>query len=141
MKRIYALLFATISVLAIASCGNNAAPGADTANTAKAAPQGENIYKSSCISCHQANGEGIPGSFPPLAKADYLADHEKAITMVVKGSTSEINVNGTKYSVMMPSQRLSDDEVAAVLTYVYTNFGNTGAVITPEQVKEVRAKY
>jgi len=140
MKNFCTILLAVIT-LSIASCGNNATPGTGTTNAPTAAPSGETIYKNNCSTCHMANGGGVPGSFPPLAKADYLADHEQVIKMVVKGSSSEITVNGNKYSNMMPPQQLSDDEVAAVLTYVYTNFGNTGAVITPDQVKEIRAKY
>ncbi len=141
MKKVSFVLLIVIGILAVSSCGSNTAPEAGTANTMKPAPSGEDIYKNNCIACHQANGAGVPPSYPPLAKADYLADHGKAITMVIKGSSSEIMVNSTKYSNMMPAQQLSDEEVAAVLTYVYTNFGNTGAVITPEQVKEIRAKY
>lgn len=140
MKNLCTILLAAIA-LSVTSCGNNTTPDSGSANTAKAAPAGETIYKNNCSTCHMANGQGVPGSFPPLAKADYLANHEQAIKMVVKGSSSEITVNGDKYSNMMPPQQLSDDEVAAVLTYVYTNFGNTGAVITPDQVKEIRAKY
>ena len=90
--------------------------------------------------CHQANGEGVPGTFPPLAKSDYIADRAKTIRQVLKGSSGAILVNGTTYNSTMPPQSLSDEEIAQVLTYVYTAWGNSGIRITTEEVKAVKSK-
>ena len=52
--------------------------------------------------------------------------------------TGEITVNGETYNSAMPAQRLSDEDVAAVLNYVYSNWGNNGTTITPEKVKDTK---
>lgn len=100
---------------------------------------GKKIYMQACFACHQANGEGVANAFPPLAKADYLnADENRAIDVLLHGLSGEITVNGKKYNSIMPSQQLSDSEVAAVLTYVYNSWGNKGSEITPEMVSKRR---
>ena len=100
---------------------------------------GKKLYGSTCFACHQANGEGIPNAFPPLAKSDYLnADSKRAIDVVMHGLRGEITVNGKKINSVMPSQILSDEEIADVLTYVYSSWGNNNTVITPAMVKAQR---
>lgn len=101
---------------------------------------GQRIYESTCLACHQANGSGVAGAFPPLAKSDYLnADKSRAIQTVIGGRTGEIVVNGTKYNSIMPAQQLSDEDVANVLTYVYSAWGNSGKEVKPDEVKAERA--
>ncbi len=100
---------------------------------------GKNSYMQTCFACHQAEGQGIPNAFPPLAKSDYLnADVNRAIDIVLRGKTGEITVNGAKYNSVMTSQTLSDDEVANVLTYVYNSWGNSKKTVTPAMVKSRR---
>lgn len=99
---------------------------------------GAMVYTQVCQACHQANGEGIPGAFPPLAKADYLKNVGASIHAVIKGLQGEITVNGVKYNGVMPAQNLSNEEVANVMTYVYNNFGNDGTVVTPDMVQAQR---
>jgi nitrite reductase (NO-forming) len=100
---------------------------------------GKDKYMATCLACHQANGQGIEGAFPPLAKADYLnADVNRAIDIVLHGKTGEITVNGKKYNSVMTAQALSDEEVSNVLTYVYNSWGNSKKEVTPEMVKAVR---
>jgi len=136
---------ATLTIFA-AACGSNEQKEdkppfqASSAPAQAAAPSGETIYKRSCTSCHMANGEGIPNVYPPLAKSDYLADKDRAITQVIKGSSGEIVVNGNKYNNTMPPQQLNDEEIAAVLTYVYSSWENNGTKVTAEEVKAIRAK-
>lgn len=102
---------------------------------------GERIYTNNCLACHQANGLGIKGAFPPLAKSDYLnADKTRAIQTVVFGKEGEIVVNGEKFNSVMPAQLLNDEDIANVLTYVYSAWGNSKKVVTPSEVKVVRAK-
>lgn len=102
---------------------------------------GKQIYGQTCIACHQAEGQGIPNAFPPLAKADYLnADVNRAIEIVLRGKTGEITVNGVKYNSVMTKQMISQEEVANVLTYVYNSWGNNKTVVTTEMVKKVSAK-
>jgi mono/diheme cytochrome c family protein len=100
---------------------------------------GKIVYNKTCVACHQMNGAGIPGAFPPLAKSDYLnADVNRAIKQVLVGSTGPITVNGKKYVTPMPKQVLSDQQIADVLTYIYASWGNNKSVVTPEMVKAIR---
>lgn len=102
---------------------------------------GKNTYMQTCFACHQAEGQGIPNAFPPVAKSDYLnADVNRAIDIVLHGLTGEITVNGQKYNSIMTAQTLSDDEIANVLTYVYNSWGNSKKEVTPAMVKAVRNK-
>ena len=102
--------------------------------------RGKRIYDTSCFACHQTNGQGLPGAFPPLAKSDYLNNKTKAISAVVHGLEGKITVNGKEYDSIMPAQVLSDEDVANVMTYVYSAWGNSKKVVTPAEVKAVRAK-
>ena len=102
---------------------------------------GKQTYMQTCFACHQAEGQGVPSAFPPLAKSDYLnADVDRAISAVVNGLTGEITVNGETYNSVMTRQMLSSEEVANVLTYVYNSWGNSGAVVTKEMVDKVKNK-
>ena len=102
---------------------------------------GKQVYGQTCIACHQAEGQGIPNAFPPLAKSDYLnADVDRAIEAVLFGLSGEITVNGEKYNSIMTAQMISQEEVANVLTYVYNSWGNNKTVVTPEMVNKVKEK-
>ena len=138
MKKLYVIAIAEFLILFISSCGNNSSP--KSTSSAPVTESGEAIYKRTCITCHQAGGEGIQGTYPPLAKSDFLADKDKTIEQVIKGHMGEMIVNGVKYNNVMPPQQLSDDEIVAVLNYVNSSFGNSGAQIATADVKAVRAK-
>jgi nitrite reductase (NO-forming) len=100
---------------------------------------GKNVFESNCLACHQANGEGIPNAFPPLAKSDFLnADHNRAIGILLNGRSGPITVNGKNFDSVMPAIALNDEQIANVLTYVLNNFGNNGGQVTPSQVKAKR---
>lgn len=100
---------------------------------------GKNIFTRTCFACHQSEGQGIEGIFPPLAKSDYLnADVNRAIKTVINGLQGEITVNNVKYNSIMTSQNLSDQEIADVLTYVYNSWGNSKKVVSPQMVKQNR---
>jgi nitrite reductase (NO-forming) len=92
-----------------------------------------------CFACHQAEGQGVPNAFPPLAKSDFLnADVDRAIDIVLHGKTGEITVNGKTYNSVMTQQMLSAEEIANVLTYVYNSWGNSGKVVTKDMVDKVK---
>lgn len=100
---------------------------------------GKNVYHQNCAACHQPNGQGIIGAFPPLAKSDFLVKNkDQAIHAVVNGLEGAITVNGEAYNSVMPKLELSDEQAANVLTYVYNSFENPGGEITPAQVKAQR---
>ena len=102
---------------------------------------GAALFTGTCSVCHQTNGEGMPGVFPPLAKSDYLAQgNAKSIAVVINGLSGLVKVNGKDYnSVMPPMSQLNDDAIANILTYVTNSWGNTGDQITQAEVAKVRA--
>ncbi len=102
---------------------------------------GEAHFNGTCSVCHQANGQGIEGVFPPLASSDLLAATPKrAITIALNGLSGPLTVNGKTYnSVMPPMSQLNDDEIANILTYVTHAWGNQGAgAFTAAEISAVR---
>ncbi|MDP2316358.1 MAG: copper-containing nitrite reductase [Pseudomonadota bacterium] len=102
---------------------------------------GEALFAGTCSTCHQADGKGLEGVFPPLAGSDYLlADKQRAIGVVINGLNGPVTVNGKDYtSVMPPMSQLNADEVANILTYVLNAWGNDGGVVSAAEVTSVRA--
>jgi nitrite reductase (NO-forming) len=124
---------------AVATATKNAATGVLTvADQVKA---GEALFAGTCSVCHQPNGAGLPGVFPPLAKSDYLAaDTKRAIDVVLNGLTGKVTVNGSEYnSVMPPMTQLNDDAIANILTYVMNSWGNKGGRVLTADVQKARA--
>lgn len=110
-----------------------------TDKTVSSADAGKTIYQQTCLPCHGSSGEGVQGTYPPLAKSDFLlADKNRAIHQVLEGSSATYIVNGTSYNAMMPPQQLSNEQVAQVLDYVYHAWGNNGPHITAADVKAVK---
>lgn len=126
---------ATPSAAAEATPSTQAAGGA-TADLAK----GEQVYTANCASCHQANGEGMAGTFPPIAGSEQAnGPAEEHIKIVLKGLSGPIKVKGTEYNgAMPPFAQLSDEEIAAVVSYERSSWGNTGGAVTADQVKALR---
>jgi nitrite reductase (NO-forming) len=118
------------------------AAAAGTLSKADQVHAGEQLFAGTCSVCHQANGAGLPGVFPPLAKSDFLAaDPKRAMNIVLKGLNGKVTVNGQEYnSVMPPMSQLNDDEVANILTYVLNSWGNAGGQISAAEVKAARAQ-
>ena len=107
---------------------------------AQSMKRGQEVFNATCKNCHQENGQGMPGVYPPLAKSDFLAqDTKRAIDIVVNGINGEIFVNGKKYNLDMPAQtQLSDQQVTDVLNFVRNSWGNKGKAIKAAQVKAER---
>ncbi len=103
--------------------------------------KGKRIYAQTCFACHQTEGQGIPSVFPPLAKSDFLmADKARAIRGVIKGQSGEMVVNGQKFNGLMPPVLLNDEQIAHVLTFVRNTWGNSGDIVTVEEVQKVHAE-
>ena len=102
---------------------------------------GERLYSDYCASCHKADGKGVEGTFPPLVGTDrILGDKSTLVSTVLDGVSGEIIVNGVKYNEHMPSFAfLPDDEIARILTYIRSSFGNQASEITEEEVRRLRS--
>ncbi|MGI9302721.1 MAG: cytochrome D1 domain-containing protein [Gammaproteobacteria bacterium] len=100
---------------------------------------GKEVYGRVCAACHQPDGKGLAGAFPPLNDSDFLReDLDRAIGAVVNGLTGPVVVNGTQYSGSMPPMGyLKDGEIAAALTFVLQTW-NGGGNVTVDQVTAVR---
>ena len=103
--------------------------------------RGAVLYKKYCLSCHQANGTGVPKMNPPLIKTSYVTgDKSKLIKWVLQGSVEHVEIDGEDYSNNMPAQNaLTDQQIADVLTYIRGSFGNKASAVLPAEVKTVRA--
>lgn len=100
---------------------------------------GQRVYEANCMACHQANGEGIPGAFPPLAKSDYLNNNPLlGVNAIIKGLSGPIKVNNVNYNGVMPAMNLNDEDIANVITFVLNNWDNAGGKVSAEQVAKQR---
>src|SRR5690349_18720812 len=106
--------------------------------------KGQKIYKLYCSACHQDDGNGNPSTgFPPLAGSDWVAakDPSRIIRIVLNGLSGPITVSGKPWgqAAMLPwRDALTDDDVAAVLTYVRSSWGNKAPALKAEDVKPIR---
>ncbi len=102
--------------------------------------RGVAVYRKECMSCHQADGGGVPHLNPPLSEnTDVLGDKKKIISIVLKGMEDRIPLDGEYYSNSMASHaHLSNLEIADVLTYIRASFGNKASAVTPAEVALVR---
>lgn len=123
--------------------GSTAAGGAVSAGRAAAvAVSGQAVYESRCAACHQASGQGLPGAFPPLAGSEYVVgEEERVVRIVLHGLSGPVTAKGQTYNGAMPAWAdvLSDAEIAALLTYVRSAFGNSAEAIEVEKVAQERA--
>lgn len=106
------------------------------------AVSGAQVYLGKCAGCHQATGLGVAGVFPPLAKSPWVdGPPARLVQILLHGIQGPIDVLGTTYNGLMPSWKtLSDDEIAAVATYVRSSFGNNAPAITAATVAEQRTR-
>ena len=107
----------------------------------KGIERGKEVYGLYCQNCHMEDGKGMTEVNPPLVKADYMKRPAKdLISVILKGSTSSLTVNGKKYLGAMPAQEyLTDEQIADVLNYIKNSWGNKiPGTITPAMVKAQR---
>lgn len=118
----------TLAALAASS----AAPGAVS---------GAQLFAGKCAACHQAAGTGVPGVFPPLAESEWVTGSEtRLVQILLHGIAGPLEVRGVTYNGLMPPWRtLSDAEIAAVATYIRSNWGNAAAPVTEATVTAARA--
>lgn len=103
---------------------------------------GEALYLSRCMSCHQVDGNGIAGVFPPVNGTEWVTgDKGVLIRIVLGGVMGPMQVGNVTYSGAMPPWKsfLDDEEVAALLTYMRSAWDNDASAVTAEEVRLVRA--
>lgn len=112
-----------------------------TGNLAKVAIDGGAVFQAKCLACHQANGQGIPGVFPPLAASEWVTGKPEVLAnILLHGIDGKITVKGTEYNGQMPAFKdlLKDDEIAAVLTHIRSTWGNNAPAVDEKLVASIR---
>jgi mono/diheme cytochrome c family protein len=120
-------------VLALLSAGKSALPAEEPVN-------GQLAYETHCLTCHQADGRGVPRMQPPLVGSAWIAGDAKVLAaFVITGGFNGTTGRGGAYgNVMPPFRHLDDETLAAVLSYVRDAFGDGDAAVTAEDVKAAR---
>jgi mono/diheme cytochrome c family protein len=133
--------------LAMASCAKSsggstsAAASAAGARNPASASDGAVVYLANCSSCHQTNGQGVQGAFPPLAGNPTVTGTPVAVIAIVKnGLDGRLVVNGQAYSGIMPRWNgvLSDEQIASVITYIRSSWKNRASPVSVSDVQSVR---
>ncbi|MEJ2128272.1 MAG: cytochrome D1 domain-containing protein [Woeseiaceae bacterium] len=154
MKRKTTSMLRAVPLLALvmAACSQESTPPAgDTAvhdaevaaaTAGELMTKGQGIYNANCAACHQPDGQGLAGAFPPLAGSDFLkGNRREVLAAALFGLQGPITVNGTEYNGVMPSQgHLRDEDLAAAITYVFGSWGNNLAAVSVDEVSALRAE-
>jgi mono/diheme cytochrome c family protein len=111
------------------------------AKPAAARQPGQALYEQHCLVCHQADGSGVPNLNPPLKGTSWVqGDKTRLINVLLKGLQGQ-EIDEEMYDNAMPAHDFLDDtQIANVLTYIRSNFGNKADAVTAEEVKKVRGK-
>ncbi|WP_017523093.1 c-type cytochrome [Pusillimonas noertemannii] len=103
---------------------------------------GGQLYTANCVACHQASGKGLPGVFPPLSGSEWVSAEDPGvmIKIVLHGVQGPLTVEGAKYEGLMPHfhDKLSDEEMAALVNHVRTSFGNSASTTDAKYVAQIR---
>jgi mono/diheme cytochrome c family protein len=120
--------------------GPNPPPAAAAAPSGAEEADGARVYAQNCVACHQPDGKGVPGQFPPLAgNPDLFLDRLFPVYVVLNGLNGEVTVDGTQYrGAMPPFGHLPDASIAAVVNHVRSAWGN--AALRPESMAEIDAE-
>ncbi len=116
-------------------------PGKEAAVSGSPMERGATVFQSTCAACHQANGRGVPGQFPPLDGSRFVTgDVTVPIRIVLQGLSGPIQVGSQKINGNMPpwGASFNDQQIADVITYIRGSWGNKAPPVRPEQVKKVR---
>lgn len=105
---------------------------------------GKRLFTANCVACHQATGQGVAGQFPTLVGSEWVLGGDwhgdnHLVKIVLHGLQGPIQVMGNTYNGAMPPwKQLKDEQIAAILTYIRNEWGNSAAPITAEQVARIR---
>jgi mono/diheme cytochrome c family protein len=105
--------------------------------------RGKAVYENVCGLCHNADGMGKPNQAPPFAGSEWvLGNPNRMIRIPLSGLSGAVTVKGQQWSLAMPAMgaTLSDEDLAAVLTYIRQSWGNNASAITPDMIQAVKAE-
>lgn len=135
--RLWNLIRVATAVLVV-GCGTRE----NLVHTPDPVDSGKTRFENYCAACHQRGGLGIEGRVPPLDGSPWVAGPEsRLVRIVLHGLRGPIEIAGQTYNLEMPSfgQAFTDDDIAAMLTYVRTRYGTPSPPITAATVSQVRA--
>ncbi len=143
VSRVSVLLLCAVSLVACTK-GSQSSSTTSATNSMAASPNanlaaanGGSVYMQNCSSCHGSNGKGQPGAFPPLVGNPVVTGDSRQVIHIVKaGLTGPIKVKGQSYNGQMPSWSgtLKNDQIAAVVSYIRSSWGNKAGSVTPDHV-------
>jgi cytochrome c551 len=101
--------------------------------------EGLELYKTHCANCHQLDGAGLEGLYPPIANSDFLKGNKlKMICFIHNGLNDSLTINGKKYTQPMPANRsLEPLDLAEIATYVYNKWGKETKITEITEVEEI----
>jgi mono/diheme cytochrome c family protein len=116
-------------------------PTAQAGPPVEAPVSGAQVYSNRCASCHQSDGQGVSGAFPPLVGTRWVENKGQIIRILLHGMQGEVTVRGETYNGNMPAwgSSLSDQEIAAVITHVRQSWDNDYGEVTADEVAAVRS--
>ncbi len=134
------ILFLLLIAVMLSACKNK--PNLIFHKSNKHLKAGKLVYERYCLACHQTNGSGVPGMYPPLRNSDRVSGtKDSLIHILLHGLTGEIEINGDIFNNTMPPQNyLTNQQIADVLTYIRSEFDNKTGKVTPEEVGTMRKK-
>ncbi|MBO9593341.1 MAG: cytochrome c [Niabella sp.] len=145
MRKIYTLAFILISLNSFSQTAKK--PVAKKTATPVSATtlsinRGKLVYQKFCISCHQADGGGVPNLNPPLIGTSGVLGNKNRLVKIVKNGLQEhVEIDGEFYSNNMPPfKMLTDQQVADVLTYIRRSFGNKATPVLRSEVAQYYVK-
>lgn len=107
---------------------------------------GKRVFTQNCVVCHQTTGLGVAGQFPPLAGSEWVLSQDwhgdnHLVKILLKGMQGAVQVKGASFNNAMPTwSMLTDEQIASVLTYIRSEWGNSASAISIDYVKEIRIK-
>lgn len=121
--------------------GRQATELAGAKKAASAKVDGGALFATLCAACHQASGQGLPGVFPPLAGSAWVRGKDTtAAAILLHGINGQLTVKGNVYDGAMPAfgSQLDNEQIAAVLSYIRSQWGNAASAVTAETVAAAR---
>lgn len=135
-----ALFVLAVSLMSLVSPFQTGKPAPAQGGLAASITRGKQVYLTQCLACHQVDALGVQGMNPPLVKTKFVLGDKTTLVKIVLNGMSGVEVEGEDYhGVMAPHPDLTDQQIADVLTYVRSSFGNKAKAVTQAEVKAIRA--